>query len=459
MARGIGCAWGGLAWERISPRIFYFHRRRVRLSVQAVNVDRCISGGLCRRYGALLLLALVGWFGGGAMPAAAAAATAPGLTSKAAAGTPAPAKLPGVTAAEAVSQVTGMAISPALGVGAVGAWRYFHTPAEQRGALAWWSQPWFWVPALGLVLLVFAKDAAGPVLPTVLKKPCDVAELFENKFSALLATGAVIPLAWSISRSLAPDGGSAMAGTGVAAIDFSPLVGLLTVPVALAAYVAVFLVSHVIQVLILISPFGTVDAALKAFRLFLLSTVAGTSLASPNLGALWSGLIILACLPLAGWAFRFLTFGQIFAWDIATFHRLRRVPEATDNRAFLTMKLGGAPRRTYGWLTRNDAGQLVFRYRPWLVLAVRSVTLPAGQYAIGRGFIHPELLQLDMPPGSGKAVDLLDFPPRYKGHEKLLGQAYGVTEIHEVGLRAMWSWVRRSLTGAGPEIERISVST
>jgi len=399
---------------------------------------------------------LLGWLSLGAGVQAASAPAATGGSAKSMASSPAPAKLPGVTAAEAVSQVTGMAISPALGVGAVGAWRYFHTPAEQRGALAWWSQPWFWVPALGLVLLVFVKDAAGPVLPKVLKKPCDVAELFENKFSALLATGAVIPLAWSISRSLSTDGGSAMTGLGLAAIDFSPLLGLLTVPLALVAYISVFLVSHVIQVLILISPFGTVDAALKAVRLFLLSTVAATSLASPNLGAAWSGLIILACLPLAGWAFRWLTFGQVFAWDIATFHRFRRVPAVTDNRAFLTLKLGKTPRRTYGWLVRTEAGELVFRYRPWLVLAVRSVTLPAGQYAIGRGFFHPELLQLDTPPGSGKSFDILDFPPRYAGHEKLLGQAYGIDEIHEVGLRAMWAWVRRSLTGTGPSVERVS---
>ena len=178
----------------------------------------------------LTLAFLLGWLSLGAGVQAASAPAATGGSAKSMASSPAPAKLPGVTAAEAVSQVTGMAISPALGVGAVGAWRYFHTPAEQRGSLAWWSQPWFWVPALGLVLLVFVKDAAGPVLPKVLKKPCDVAELFENKFSALLATGAVIPLAWSISRSLSTDGGSAMTGLGLAAIDFSPLLGLLTVP-------------------------------------------------------------------------------------------------------------------------------------------------------------------------------------------------------------------------------------
>jgi len=381
--------------------------------------------------------------------AAAAMPETPAKPAKPAATPPVTGQLPGVAAAELVSQVTGMAISPALGVGAVGAWKYFHTPAEQRSRLSWWSQPWFWGPALILVLLVFVKDAAGPVLPKVLKKPCDVAELFENKFSALLVTGAIIPLVWSVFRSVNPSGSSAFAGTGLAAIDFTPLLGLLAVPIALMSYAAVFLVSHVIQVLILLSPFGIVDTALKSLRLLLLSTVAATSMASPTLGAIWSGMIILACLPLAGWAFRWLTIGHIFAWDITTFHRYRRVPAVTDNRAFLAVEVGKSPRRTYGTLARTEAGELVFRYRPWLVLSPVTVPLPAGRYAIGRGFFHPELLHLDATPGEDKPLDILDFPPRYVGHEKLLGQAYEITDIREVGLRAMWAWLRDCFNGTG----------
>ncbi len=358
------------------------------------------------------------------------------------------ANLPGVAAAQTLSQVTGIAISPALGVGAVGAWKYFHTDPSRRSQLPWFAQPWFWGPALALVLLVLVKDAAGPVIPTALKKPFDVAELFENKFSALIATGAIIPLALSVFHSFEPST-AALAGAGLAAIDFSPLWNVLMVPIALIAYGSVFLVSHVIQVLIVISPFGTVDAGLKALRLFLLSTVAGTSLASPWLGAFWAGLIILCCLPLAGWAFRLLVFGHIFAWDIGTFHRHRRLPTITDNRAFLATKLGGNPRRSYGKLARNAQGELVFTFRPWLVLAPRTLPLPPGRYALGRGFFHPELLQIEEDPTAG-AKEVLHFPPRYSGHEPLLGQAYGITEIREVGLRAIWAWIRNLFRSGEP---------
>lgn len=355
--------------------------------------------------------------------------------------------IPGVAAAEAISQITGIAISPALGVASVGVWKYYHTPASRRAALPWWSQPWFWAPALTLVLLVFFKDALGPVTPKALKKPLDALELFENKFSALIATGAIIPLAWSIFQSVAP-AGPTFTGTGAAAVDFGPLMGIFGVPLALVAYTAVFLVSHVIQVMILMSPFGTVDAVLKAARLFLLSSVAATSLASPTLGAVWSGVIILACLPLAGWAFRWLTFGHVFAWDLTTFHRLRCLPMETDNRVFLSQKLGKVPRRTFGTLGRLESGELVFKYRTWPFLVLRTERLPEARYAIGRGLLHPELLQLKGSAREEELVEILDFPPRYSGHEVLLGQAYGLREIREVGLRAMWAWIRDRVGGA-----------
>ena len=47
-----------------------------------------------------------------------------------------PASLAGVRMAEAVSATTGMAISPLLGVSAVGAWRYWQTPRGGPAAMS-----------------------------------------------------------------------------------------------------------------------------------------------------------------------------------------------------------------------------------------------------------------------------------------------------------------------------------
>src|SRR5262245_1393750 len=102
--------------------------------------------------------------------------------------------MPGAQISETLSTVTGIAISPLLGVGAVGAYQWFKAPEARRPKLPWYAQPWFWIPALLLVAVCFAKDALGPALPTALKKPFDVAEVFENKVSGIIATGAIVPM-------------------------------------------------------------------------------------------------------------------------------------------------------------------------------------------------------------------------------------------------------------------------
>ena len=102
---------------------------------------------------------------------------------------------PGTELAHAISEITGVAISPLLGVSAVGAWKYFHaqTP-QQRARLPWFAQPWFWIPAFVLVTACFLKDTVGIAAPRLLKKPLDVADAIEHKISGLIATGAFVPL-------------------------------------------------------------------------------------------------------------------------------------------------------------------------------------------------------------------------------------------------------------------------
>jgi hypothetical protein len=351
---------------------------------------------------------------------------------------------PGVAAAEALSTITGVAISPLLGVSGVGAWTYFKTPAAQRADLPWYAQPWFWLPALLLVGAVAAKDVLGAAVPPGLKKPFDVAELFENKLSALVAAGAFVPLIATIFSSAASSGGGPQAGlfggTMLAAFDASTLYTILLFPFALAAFVVVWIVSHVINVLILISPWGGVDAVLKGFRTFLLGTVAVTGFFSPKVGAIWALIIILLCLPLAGWAFRLATFGTIFGWDFFTLGRKRCRPSAEGNLAFTARRIDKTPIRSCGKLRLAD-GKLQFTYRPWLVLAPRTIELPAGAYAVGRGLFYPNFLSVQ----DEKARTMLNFPPRYRTHEQELGRLYGAP-VQDVGLlkgfKAAWRWLK-----------------
>ena len=349
---------------------------------------------------------------------------------------------PGQQIAQTISLITGVAISPLMGVSAVGAWQWWQakTP-EQKAKLPWFADPLFWIPALLLVGACFVKDSAGIALPPLVKKPLDVAETIEHKISGLVATGAFVPIAASIFHVSGNDHGATLSSLGFAAIDLSWLYNALMVPFAMAAFFIVFLASNAINILILISPFGVVDAALKAFRTAIIGSVAITSFANPWVGAAWALVIILISWLIAGWSFRLSHFGLAFIWDFVTRRCNRFKPDPTVNKMFLGRKIDYVPARTYGKLNRDEKGQLVLKYRPWLVLAERTLTLPATQYAAGKGMFFSEILQLD---GDNARIALL-LPPRYRSHELELVAIYGLTGVRDTGLLAAWSWFKSML--------------
>jgi hypothetical protein len=356
---------------------------------------------------------------------------------------------PGVDIAKTLSTITGVAISPLLGVGAVGAYQWSKAETEeQKAKLPWFANPLFWVPALLLVGLCALKDAAGVVaLPTVLKKPIDVAETIEHKISGLVATGAFVPIMVNIIHEANSTGGqptASLSSLGFAAIDFHTIFyDTLVTPVAMVAFFIVFLASNAMNILILISPFSTVDAALKSFRTALMASVVGTAWINPWMGAAWALVILFVSWLIAGWSFRLSHFGIVFLWDFLSGRKLRFHPETSGNNLFLSRKTENAPPRTYGKLVRNDKGELVFTYRPWLVLAQCTLTLPAGQYETGRGILYSEILRVEN--GSAKTVILL--PPRYLGHEEEVAKVYGFAGTRDVGLRAGWAWFKNFFGG------------
>ena len=367
------------------------------------------------------------------------------LTAHAAAATaaaPADKNNPGQQMAQTLSMITGVAISPLMGVGAVGAWEWAKakTP-EQKAKLHWFANPLFWIPALLLVAACFAKDSAGIALPPGLKKPFDVAETIEHKLSGLVATGAFVPIAASIFHSSSSGDGASLSAAGFAAIDLSWLYNALMIPIAMAAFVIVFLASNAINILILLSPFGAVDAALKAARTAVIASIAVTAFANPWVGAAWALIIIAICWLIAGWSFRLSHFGLSFIWDFVTLRSNRFKPDPIANKVFLGRKTDYVPARTYGKLSRDEKGNLVLKYRPWLFLPERRLTLPEKKYAAGKGAFFSEILQVD---GDTTKLVLL-LPPRYRGHESELVAIYGLTDVRDTGLLAAWAWCKSML--------------
>jgi hypothetical protein len=211
----------------------------------------------------------------------------------------------------------------------------------------------------------------------------------------------------------------------------------------MVAFFIVFLASNAMNILILISPFSTVDAALKSCRTALMASVVGTAWINPWMGAAWALVILFISWLIAGWSFRLSHFGIVFLWDFLSGRKLRFHPETSGNNLFLSRKTENAPPRTYGKLVRNDKGELVFTYRPWLVLAQCTLVLPAGQYETGRGVLYSEILRVEN--GSAKTVILL--PPRYLGHEEEVAKVYGFAGTRDVGLRAGWAWFKNFFGG------------
>ncbi len=359
----------------------------------------------------------------------------------------------GLELAKTAAQVTGIAISPLLGVTAVGAYQWFEakTPA-QKAKLPWFANPAFWIPCGLLVLACAFKDSFGAVVPPGLKKPFDALETIENKLTGLVAAGAVVPVLVNSASKLmvhaAPTasfnlhlGGIAMIHLG--AFDTSWLLNILMVPLSVAVFGIVWIASHAINVLILLSPWGAVDAALKAARTSLLALVTATAWIDPVVGATLSLVIVVIAYFLAGWSFRLTVFGWIFCWDFFTGRHRRFQLRADGNALFTGREFNGVPVRTYGRLYQADDGTLTLKFRPWLVLPEREVAVPREGLVVGRGIFYSEVLGHD--PKADKNRTLLLLPPRYLGHEELFARTYHISGTCEVGLRRAWSWLKEVL--------------
>ena len=361
---------------------------------------------------------------------------------------------PAAPSATAISTVTGIAISPLLGTSAYGAYKYFTAKdAAARDALPWYSKISFWLPALLLVAVCAAKDAFGTVVPPGLKKPLDVLETIENKFSGLVAAGAVIPFAMDAMRGMlfqgsAPTAAAPMlAHSGLAAIqlgafDVTWFLNLLTVPFGIAIFVLVWLGSHAINVLILLSPWGAIDAGLKAVRTALLGLITLTATMNPWISAALSVVVIIAAYFVAGWAFRLTIFGSIFCWEFVTRRCGRFLPKGNENKMFAGAHLPGVPVRTYGRLIRAESGALEFAYRPWLFLAPRVASVPLESRAlhVGTGAFFSDIVdEIDQ--------TVFSLPPRYRGHEDQLTTIYSMAGVRAIGLSKAWSELREMIGG------------
>jgi hypothetical protein len=361
-------------------------------------------------------------------------------------------RLPGVDLAEGITQITGVAISPLLGVTAAGAWRYFQTPSNQRARLPWYCQPYIWGVGFCLFILCFLKDFFGTAAPPLIKIPLDVVELFENKLSALVACSAFVPFVVSQMIRQAPSQASSVIPANVHYASILPFNGFdihfIAIPLAIIGFLIIWLASHAIHVLIALCPFGIIDGIFKLSKALLLFSIVIVFLIN-NL--IVSAVVTLTILYIAGllapWAFRLTVFGSLFGLDILLPGRGRRFVHEKKPHAFLARAVDKAPMRTYGHLACTTDGSMIFTYRPWLIFSEQSVSIPLGNVAISRGFLFPSLLHsIDV---RQRQSSVLMFLPRYRSHEQLIASHFKIVNIQEIplikGFQAIRQWLAETI--------------
>lgn len=373
--------------------------------------------------------------------------------------------LPGVSLSQGISEITGVAISPLMGVSTVGAWTYYKTEPHLRHRLPWYCHPGVWGTGLALLAICFLKDFLGTAAPALVKKPLDFLELFENKLSALVASAAFVPLVALAMAQLPqaqPQAVNDLAGSGLAVmplasvIDFSVHTPWISIPVAIVAFLVVWLSSHAINVLIALSPFGIVDAGLKLFKASLIALVAGATFIHPYAGAAVSLVLILIGLLLAGWSFRLTLFGTLMGADFLLNKRAAPADLDPGVRGFLARRTQGVPVRTLVRLKDDPSGRPVLSYHPWLILPERRITLPEADHVICKGLIHPTLTQRDATPSATLRSTLI-LLPRYRRVEEFIARRFGCQDVTDGallrGFKAMRQWLVDMLSSGRKLVE------
>jgi hypothetical protein len=112
--------------------------------------------------------------------------------------------------------------------------------------------------------------------------------------------------------------------------------------------------------------------------------------------------------------------------------------------AFAARRMASIPRRTYGKLSRDSEGALVFQCRRFGVGPGRGLRLgSASEYEVGKGLLYPSLVS----PNADRTKYRLMFRllPGYVGSEGAVQAALGLAGVRDIrwsrGLLSFWQWV------------------
>ena len=305
----------------------------------------------------------------------------------------------------AINKITGLAINPLLMLIVIGVHDYYWPTAGKT--LPLYANPWFWGSLCALFATIFGLRLLTPLFPGT-GKILKGFILVEQKIMGLLAAGLFIP---TIASTLENAGFTSNNHDQVAAAGFFGTTGY--VVAGLLIYSVVWVVSHVIDSLVLLSPFALIDATLLTMRTTLLAILGVAYWIEPAFSAGICCLLIVICFLIAGWCIRINILASTFAFDLLTLRCKWMRPNQWPIRVFITGKSGLAPTRTRG-LLEHDPDGLRVRWRRFYWPIKRSTVLHRGSAKLVRGVVWSELYAESSP----KVLVTLILPPRYFNHDQ-----------------------------------------
>ena len=304
-----------------------------------------------------------------------------------------------------ITQITGLAINPLLVLIVIGVLDWQSLPEGATPLLH--ANPWFWGSLCALLAFSLGLRLLTPLIPGFGKLLKGVI-LVEQKIMGLLTAGLLIPtIALTMENTgLTSSDHAQVAVAGIFGTSGYVVAGLLI-------YLVVWVVSHVIDSLVLLSPFALIDATLLTMRGALLAILGVAYWIEPAISAGICCVLIVICFLIAGWCIRINILASTFAFDLLTLRCKWMRPNQWPIRVFITGKSGLAPTRTRGLLERDPDGLRV-RWRRFYWLTKRSTVLHRGSAKLVRGVVWSELYAESSP----KVLVTLILPPRYFNHDQ-----------------------------------------
>jgi len=360
-----------------------------------------------------------------------------------------------------ITELTGVALSPLVGLVVVGGIEYYKAK-KQGEPVKWFFSLWFMGAIIFVLCLITLKDTIGELAP-FFKKPLDALDFVQHKFSGVVAFAIVAPrLVLSILEPVGqtmsylfdlvnPVTAAWAAGSGTGGITDTVgtvLIVAIVVSAVIAAlfFMTIWLAAGAVETLILLAPIPFVGLILRSFRLSVFAILMIGAMISPAIGILLSFVILYVSYRILAWSLRLAVFGWVSALDIlGGRHYYTKIEQERHVAAFATSAIKGVRNRTYGRLVKKGAS-LVFEYRRFLILSRKTVTLAESPAQIGmaRGSLFPSVV--------GNRHDhqrprtLFWLPPRYRGHEEATARLLGLSkEIHDLRFRRhlkdAWEWI------------------